>query len=62
MFEEKVIGCMAYFTPIDIEIIKMVADGKKPGKIARKTGLRKQAVERHIEIISKIIRREVYNV
>lgn len=62
MNREKLIACMQYITPVERKIIDLVAREKKPGAIARKTGLHKEAVKRHIAIISDRIRELACNV
>lgn len=62
MKAERTIDFMANITPVQRKIIDLVTAGKKPGTIARKTGLHKRAVERHIEQINGIIREVACNV
>ena len=62
MKPEAVLKAMSLLSPIEHDIISLVAKGKKPGTIARKTGLRKKAVERHIVIINKVLREVACNV
>lgn len=60
MNPETVLKAMGLLSPIERKIIDLVARGKKPGTIARKTGLHKKAVKRRIVIINRILREVAY--
>lgn len=62
MNTEKVIALAQYFTPLEMTIIRLVADGAKAGRIAQETGLRKEAVQRRILIIGKRLKEAYTNV
>ena len=62
MNPETVLKAMGLLSPTERRIIDLVTAGKEPGTIARKTGLHKRAVERHIEQINRIIREVACNV
>ncbi len=62
MNAEKVLEIAQYFTPLEMTIIRLVADGAKAEKIAQETGLRKEAVQRRILIIGKRLKEAYTNV
>lgn len=62
MNPETVLKTMSLLSPTERKIIDLVTAGKKPGTIARKTGLHKRAVERRIMIINRILREVACNV
>ena len=61
MNTENVLECAAYFTPVEMKIINLVAEGVKIKRIAKALRMDKRAVQRHIDFIGKIIR-EVCNI
>ena len=61
MNTENVLKCAAYFTPVEMKIINLVAEGVKVKRIAKALRMDKRAIQRHIDVIGKIIR-EVCNV
>lgn len=62
MTPEKVLQIAEYLTPIELEIIRLVAEGRKAKKIAKALRMDKRAVERRINIIESKIREVAYSV
>jgi len=62
MTPEKVLQIAEYLTPMELEIIRLVAEGRKAKKIAKALRMDKRAVERRINIIESKIREVAYSV
>ena len=56
MNAENVLKCAEYFTPQEMKIIRLVAEGVKVKRIAKALRMDKRAVQRHIDIMAKIMR------
>ena len=61
MNTENVLKCAAYFTPMDMKIINLATEGMKVKRIAKALRMDEKAVQRHVDIIYRVIR-EVCNV